>query len=37
MDILSEDAKAFLANAIGDLNLYITQKIEAEVSINKQL
>lgn len=37
MDILSEDAKTFLANAIGDLNLYITQKIEAEVNINKQL
>ena len=35
MDILSEEAKKYLNEAIGDLNLYITQKIEAEVSINK--
>lgn len=35
MDILSEEAKEYLNEAIGDLNLYITQKIEAEVKINK--
>ena len=35
MDILSEEAKKYLNEAIGDLNLYITQKIEAEVKINK--
>lgn len=31
MDILSEDAKTYLTNAYGDLNIYITTKIEAEV------
>ena len=36
MTILSEDAKEYLNEAVGDLNLYITQKIEAEVGINKQ-
>lgn len=36
MNILSEEAKEYLTEAVGDLNLYITQKIEAEVSINKQ-
>ena len=35
MNILSEDAKDYLNEAIGDLNLYITQKIEAEVKITK--
>ena len=35
MGILSEEAKKYSNEAIGDLNLYITQKIEAEVSINK--
>ena len=35
MGILSEEAKKYLNEAIGDLNLYITQKIEAEVKINK--
>ena len=35
MDILSEEAKKYLNEAIGDLNLYITQKIEAEVNVNK--
>ena len=35
MAILSEDAKVYLAEVVGDLNLYITQKIEAEVSLNK--
>ena len=35
MTILTEDAKEYLNEAVGDLNLYITQKIEAEVSNNK--
>ena len=35
MAILSEDAKEYLTEAVGDLNLYITQKIEAEVKVNK--
>ena len=35
MGILSEEAKKYLNEAIGDLNLYITQKIGAEVKINK--
>ena len=35
MGILSEEAKKYLNEAIGDLNLYITQKIEAEVKISK--
>ena len=28
MEILSEDAKIYLASAVGDLNAYITKKIE---------
>lgn len=35
MNILSEEAKNYLTTAVGDLNLYITQKIEAEVNANK--
>ena len=35
MKILSEEAKIYLASAVGDLNAYITKKIEAEVNINK--
>jgi cell division protein ZapA (FtsZ GTPase activity inhibitor) len=35
MNILSEEAKKYLTVAVGDLNLYITQKIEAEVNANK--
>lgn len=35
MCILSEEAKEYLNEAVGDLNLYITQKIEAEVNVNK--
>lgn len=37
MNILSEDAKKYLTEAVGDLNLYITQKIEAEVKVNKTI
>jgi hypothetical protein len=35
MSILTEDAKQYLTNAVGDLELYIKQKIEAEVNLNK--
>lgn len=33
--LLTEEAKEYLDIAIGDLNLYITQRIEAEVKLNK--
>lgn len=33
--ILSDDAKKYLESAYGDLTLYLTQKIEAEVNANK--
>lgn len=35
LDILSDDAKEYLTAAVGDLNTYITKKIEAEVNLNK--
>lgn len=35
MSILSDEAKKYLENAVGDLNEYITQQIEASVNINK--
>lgn len=35
LGILSEEAKKYLENAYGDLTLYLTQKIEAEVNTNK--
>lgn len=35
MDILTEDAKEYLNEALGDLSGYITNKIEAEVNQNK--
>ena len=35
INILSEDAKDYLTEAVGDLNLYIIQKIETEVNTNK--
>ena len=35
MAVLSEDAKDYLTNIYGDLTAYITNKIEAEVSLNK--
>lgn len=37
MAILSEDAKEYLQNAVGDLETYIVKKIEAEVNLNKTL
>ena len=36
MNILSEDAKAYLTEAFGDLNAYITSQIEASVNMNKK-
>ena len=36
MDILTDDAKEYLANFYGDLTLYLTQRIEAEVVANKK-
>lgn len=35
LTILSKDAKEYLSNAIGDLQVYMTKKIEAEVKLNK--
>ena len=35
MAILTEDAKEYLESAVGDLELFIRQKIEAEVNLNK--
>ena len=35
MKVLSEDAKEYLTAIYGDLTAYITNKIEAEVSLNK--
>ena len=35
IQILSEDAKEYLSSAVGDLETYITKKIEAEVNLNK--
>ena len=33
--LLTDEAQQYLSEAVGDLNLYITQKIEAEVNLNK--
>ena len=35
MAVLSSEAKEYLAAAYGDLTSYITNKIEAEVNMNK--
>ena len=35
MAILTEEAKEYLESAVGDLELFIRQKIEAEVNLNK--
>lgn len=37
MNILTDDAQEYLSEAINDLETYITNKIEAEVVISKQL
>lgn len=36
MSILNEDAKKYLTVAYGDLNIYIANKIEAEVQFSKK-
>ena len=33
--LLTDEAQVYLNEAVGDLNLYITQKIESEVNLNK--
>ena len=35
LDILTEDAKKYLTEAIGDFDTYLKQKIEAEVNLEK--
>ena len=35
MAILSEEAKEYLTTVYGDLDAYITTKIESEVNFNK--
>lgn len=35
MSILTDEAKEYLSNAVGDLQIYITKLIEAQVNINK--
>lgn len=37
MNILTDDAQEYLSEAINDLETYITNKIEAEVVISKQI
>lgn len=37
MAVLTEDAKEVLTEAIGDLNVYVTNKIEAEVKLTKNV
>lgn len=35
INLLTEEAEEYLSEAVGDLNLYITQRIESEVKLNK--
>mgnify|MGYP006988850046 CR=1 FL=1 len=35
LNILSEEAKEYLQDVMGDFNDYVVQKIEAEVAVNK--
>lgn len=35
LEILSDDAKVYLSNAFGDLEIYLTQRIEAVVNQNR--
>jgi hypothetical protein len=35
MDVLTDEAKEYLTALYGDLSAYITNKIEAEVNLNK--
>lgn len=36
MAVLTEEAKKYLSNIYGDLTVYITNRIEAEVQMNKE-
>ena len=36
MAILTDDAKIYLSTIVGDLNIYVTKKIEASVNVNKK-
>lgn len=36
MTILTDEAKNYLSNVVGDLNVYITKLIEAQVNTNKE-
>lgn len=36
MAVLADDAKVYLNEAVKDLNIYITNKIEAQISVNHQ-
>ena len=35
--LLTDEATEYLNEAVGDINLYITQKIESEVNLNKTI
>ena len=35
MNVLTDEAKKYITEAIGDLEVYVTNKIEAEVNLNK--
>lgn len=37
MSVLTDEAKSYLTEIYGDLTAYITNKIEAEVSLNKSI
>ena len=37
LKLLTDEAQVYITSAVGDLNLYITQKIEAEVKYNKTI
>ena len=37
MQILAEDAKIYLESAVGDLNAYITNMIETQVKLNREV
>lgn len=37
MAILTKDAQEYLSNAVGDLNTYITNSIQAQVKLNKTI
>lgn len=37
MNVLTEDAKEYLKNVLGDLDAFVTNAIEAQVQMNKQV